>query len=109
MDKQPQEWNDLVQPLVGAFLLAATSQAQEAQVERGRTFAQTNCTPCHAIGLVGESPLPKAPPFRMLHLHYPVENLAEALAEGTSHGMPEFQLDPSEIEDLIAYLKSLER
>ena len=50
--------------------------------------------------------------LRKLHLQYPVENLAEALAEGITTGhpsMPEFQLDPGQISDVIAYLKSLER
>jgi mono/diheme cytochrome c family protein len=95
----------------GALLITATSQAQEPRIERGRTFAQTNCARCHAIDPIGESPLPKAPPFRTLHLRYPVEDLVEALAEGirTAHpAMPEFQLDGAQIADLIAYLKSLE-
>jgi cytochrome c len=98
--------------VVGAFLITTTSQAQEQTVQRGRSFAQTNCARCHAIGPVGESPLPKAPPFRTLHLRYPVEDIVESLAEGirTAHpAMPEFQLDDAQIADLIAYLKSLER
>jgi cytochrome c len=97
---------------MGAFVITTTSQAQEPLVQRGRTFAQTNCSRCHAIGPVGESPLPKAPPFRTLHLRYPVEDLVEALAEGirTAHpAMPQFQLDGAQIGDLMAYLKSLER
>jgi cytochrome c len=97
---------------VGAFLITTASQAQEPRVQRGRAFAQTNCSPCHAIGLVGESALRIAPPFRTLHLRYPIENLIEALAEGirTAHpAMPQFQLDAAQIDDLIVYLKSLER
>jgi mono/diheme cytochrome c family protein len=41
-----------------------------------------------------------------------VENLEEALGEGivTGHAnMPEFRLEPDQIGDFIAYLKSLER
>jgi cytochrome c len=98
--------------VMAAFVITATSQAQESLVQRGRTFAQTNCSRCHAIGPVGESPLPKAPPFRTLHRRYPVEDLVESLAEGirTAHpAMPEFQLDAAQVADLIAYLKSLER
>jgi hypothetical protein len=40
-----------------------------------------------------------------------VESLQESLAEGivTGHpSMPEFQLDPGQVGDVIAYLKSLE-
>jgi mono/diheme cytochrome c family protein len=60
----------------------------------------------------GESRLPAAPAFRDLHRRYPVEQLAEAFAEGISTGhaaMPEFQFTPAQINDLIAYLKTLER
>jgi len=48
----------------------------------------------------------------MLHTRYPVESLAEALAEGVVTGhpsMPEFALDPAQINDLTDYLKTLER
>ncbi len=40
-----------------------------------------------------------------------IETLAEALAEGISTGhpsMPEFRLEPDQINDLLSYLKSLE-
>jgi cytochrome c len=87
------------------------AQTLEPRAQRGRTFAQTNCAGCHAIGPVGASPLSEAPPFRSLHERYPVETLAESLAEGivTGHpSMPEFQLDVAQINDFIAYLKSLE-
>jgi mono/diheme cytochrome c family protein len=92
-------------------LFVGAALAQDGRAQRGRTFAQTNCASCHAIGPVGESPLKIAPPFRTLHARYPVENLAEAFAEGITTGhptMPEFRLDAAQIGDLIAYLKSLE-
>jgi cytochrome c len=53
-----------------------------------------------------------APPFRTLHLRYPVEDLQEPLAEGIVTGhptMPEFRFDPGQVGDVIAYLKSLEQ
>ena len=80
--------------------------------QRGLTFMQANCASCHSIGRLGDSPLKLAPPFRTLHLKYPVETLQEALGEGivTGHpSMPEFRLDPGQVGDVIAYLKSLER
>jgi mono/diheme cytochrome c family protein len=51
-----------------------------------------------------------APPFRDLAKRYPVENLAEALAEGivTGHpAMPRFTFEPREIDALLAYISSL--
>jgi cytochrome c len=80
--------------------------------QRGQTFLMANCSRCHAVDKVSPSPLAIAPPFRTLHLHYPVENLQEALAEGIRTGhpnMPAFQLAPDQINDVISYLKTLER
>jgi len=85
--------------------------AQSGRVQRGFTFAQTNCSQCHAIGRFGDSPIPDAPPFRTLHTRYPVEDLAESFAEGITTGhpsMPQFQLDPAQINDLLAYLQSVQ-
>ena len=98
------------------FLLAAVpilpAAAADLSIERGKTFAQANCARCHAIGPDGKSPLEAAPPFRMLHQRYPVEDLQESLAEGimTVHpAMPQFRLEVGQIDDLIVYLKSLQR
>ena len=80
-------------------------------VQRGETIVQMYCTQCHAVGKTGSSPLSDAPPFRDLHRRYPVEHLEEAFAEGITTGhpeMPRFQFEPDQIDDLIAYLKSLE-
>jgi hypothetical protein len=47
-----------------------------------------------------------------LHLRYNVEDLAESLGEGILVGhpsMPVFRFDPDQIENLIAYLKTLEK
>jgi mono/diheme cytochrome c family protein len=97
------------------YLVTSVSQAH-AQLspaeQRGKAFAQSNCARCHSIDRVTPSPLAIAPPFRTLHLRYKVETLDEALGEGivTGHpSMPEFKLDPGQINDFIAFLKSLER
>jgi len=85
--------------------------AASPQEQRGRIFAMNNCARCHSIDRISPSPLKIAPPFRTLHKRYPVESLGEALAEGIQTGhptMPEFKLDPDQIGDLLAYLKTLE-
>ncbi|MDF2097158.1 c-type cytochrome [Aquibaculum arenosum] len=81
------------------------------QVETGRELAQSYCAGCHAVGEQDSSPLPEAPAFRDLHHRYPVAHLAESLAEGIAVGhpaMPEFVLEPGEVEAFIRYLESLE-
>jgi mono/diheme cytochrome c family protein len=101
----------LLLTVVAAAGLAQKATALEPRAQRGLTLAQTNCTKCHAIGKVGESPMREAPPFRTLHERYPVEDLAEALAEGISTGhpaMPEWRFDPGQVGDLISYLKTFE-
>ncbi len=78
----------------------------------GLIFVREHCGGCHAVGRTGVSPLAIAPPFRELHLRYPVENLSEAFAEGIVTGhptMPEFRLEADQVGNVIAYLKSLER
>ena len=79
-------------------------------IDSGRTFAEANCGRCHAVGAAGDSPLAAAPPFRTFPAAWPLDNLAEALAEGIVVGhdeMPEFELGPAQIDDLIAYIESL--
>ncbi|HVL74118.1 MAG TPA: c-type cytochrome [Beijerinckiaceae bacterium] len=97
---------------VAAALAAVGPAAAQGDPKAGLRIAEQNCAACHALGPTGASPIAEAPPFRDLHRRYAVEDLAEALAEGivTGHpAMPEFQLDPLEIDHFMAYLKSLER
>ena len=92
------------------FMLTSALAASPSE-ERGKTFAFNNCARCHSIDKVSQSPLKIAPPFRNLHRRYPIETLAESLAEGIQTGhptMPEFRLDPDQIHDLLAYMKTLE-
>ena len=101
-----------------AFFLVAMVSPLEAHSagdsKRGQVLAELNCATCHAVGRDGRSPYAPAPPFRTLHDKYDVSGLAEALAEGIVVGhtgprpMPRFVLDPDQINDFIAYLKSLE-
>lgn len=104
--------------LVVLFGLAACQNPSDdetaSSTERGRLYAQTNCATCHAIGETGDSPYAPAPPFRSLSENYPIENLAEAFAEGigVGHGgdvqMPEFVMSPDEIDDLLTYLATVQ-
>ncbi len=91
--------------------LAGGEEALSPAAQRGLVFVRTTCASCHSIDKVSPSPLKIAPPLRTLHERYPVESLRESLAEGIITGhptMPQFQLDPGQVADVIAYLKSLE-
>ncbi len=96
---------------LGILLLASPAMAETTQVQRGHDLVQSNCSRCHAIEAKGESPNPKAPHFRELDQRYPIDSLAEALAEGIRTGhpqMPEFVFAPDEVDAIITYLKSVQ-
>ncbi|PZN13894.1 MAG: hypothetical protein DIU63_13530 [Proteobacteria bacterium] len=93
-------------------LVSAVAHAQRPVEEQGRALAEEHCSRCHAIGLEDQSQLPSAPPLRELPKRYPVENLAEAFAEGivTAHpAMPQFTFEPPQIAALLSYIDSLEK
>ena len=102
--------------VLGACVNAAGPSAPPAapangDPQEGQRLAEIYCARCHAIGAEGESPHPMAPPFRIIGRNYPVNTLEEAFAEGILVGhrdMPEFQLDPAQIDDLVAYLQSVQ-
>jgi mono/diheme cytochrome c family protein len=97
--------------LLFALAPAAWGDDRSDRVEAGRDIADQLCARCHAIGAEGESPHEQAPPFRTFADRWPVDHLGEALAEGITVGhedMPEFVLEPEEIDAFIAYLESLE-
>ena len=97
--------------LAAVVLVSGQAWAAQDSFARGHAIVQRNCAFCHAVGARGDSPNAKAPRFRELHNRYPVEMLAEALAEGMLTGhpeMPEFRFTPREIDDIIAYLKSIQ-
>lgn len=103
----------LMLALVAMLGACASHEAsgQNHRIERGRAIAQTHCSTCHAIGAVGESGAPEAPPFRTLSRNYRVETLEEALAEGISVGhpaMPAFAFEPDDVDALIEYLQSIQ-
>jgi cytochrome c len=95
------------------FMTIVSVFAQEGTTleKSGESLLTTNCSRCHAIGRTGASAHSAAPPFRTLSKKYPIEGLAESLAEGLSVGhpdMPEFVFEPDEIAGILAYLKSIQ-
>ncbi|ABD89566.1 c-type cytochrome [Rhodopseudomonas palustris] len=93
------------------LLLTSGAVAASPAERRGQAFAKAHCSRCHSIDRRHPSRLDRAPPFRALHLRYPIETLAEAFAEGiyTGHAaMPAFELAPGQINDLLSFLKTLE-
>jgi cytochrome c len=110
------DWLKRVAGFVAALLLLGLAAmpagaAEKDLSEKGRVLVQKNCSRCHAIGKEGASTHPEAPPFRTLSSRYPIEDLAESLAEGIVSGhpdMPVFVFSPTDVEAIIEYLKSIQ-
>jgi len=97
--------------LVVVAWISTAAKSDEPLTARGQQLLATNCARCHAIGRTGNSTHPEAPPFRTLNRRYPIDNLAEALAEGLSTGhpdMPEFVFKVADIGAILAYLRSIQ-
>jgi cytochrome c len=100
--------------LVAAGALTASplsAQESTSSLKRGEALLTRNCARCHATGRAGLGPHPDAPPFRTLARKYPIDGLAEALAEGLSVGhpdMPEFVFEPEDVGAILGYLKSIQ-
>jgi mono/diheme cytochrome c family protein len=95
--------------LVWIWPLAA--QDADLVTRHGRTLLAKNCARCHAVDRARASPHRQAPPFRLLGRRYPIESLAEALAEGLITGhpdMPEFVFQVRDVEAIMAYLQSIQ-
>lgn len=102
---------NLVLVFMAALVLPCPAKANEGDINVGKQFAEANCAKCHAIGKTGESERPEAPKFRELSKFYPIAALEEAFAEGIVTGhpdMPEFEMDPEQINDLLEYIRSVQ-
>ena len=97
--------------LLVLFGLTAAAQDTTRLEQRGRALVERHCSRCHAIDITGSSTHPEAPPFRTLGTRYPIDSLAEALAEGlvTGHpNMPEFMFEVHDVGAILAYLQSIQ-
>lgn len=84
---------------------------ESAEIVRGRTLVEANCSRCHAVSRDDAGMHPQAPAFRTLGERYPIDALEEAFAEGIYVGhpdMPEFVADPDQIAAIIAYIESIQ-
>ncbi len=94
-----------------AVVIPTTAEDAAAVQTRGEALLAKNCARCHSVGRTGTSPHADAPPFRTLSRKYPIESLAESLAEGLFTGhpdMPEFTFEADEVGAIIAFLESIQ-
>jgi|SRR6516165_10415079 mono/diheme cytochrome c family protein len=104
-------FSSLVVACMMLFGLTAAAQDAPRLEQRGRALVERHCSRCHAIDISGSSTHPEAPPFRTLGMRYPIDSLAEALAEGLVTGhpdMPEFMFEVHDVGAILAYLQSIQ-
>jgi mono/diheme cytochrome c family protein len=91
-----------------AFLLAGAvpAAAQMGDAYRGSALAQAWCASCHVIGSKGSGrAADMAPPFPAV-AGKPISDLAAWISREHTR-MPNFNLGRREIDDLVAYIRSL--
>jgi mono/diheme cytochrome c family protein len=101
----------IIVPAAIAILAATGAHAQTGSADDGHRLVQRDCAMCHDVERTGASANPAAPPFRNLHLIYPLNQIAQALAEGTIANHPPmspYHLSASEIADIVRYLNSIQ-
>lgn len=77
----------------------------------GYQVARDLCADCHAIGRIGDSRDPAAPPLRTVLGNYPPEWLSADLHNGQPVGfrrMPVFHFGEGHEYDLVAYLQDIQ-
>lgn len=87
------------------------AQMRAGQISDGQSIVEAECTTCHAVGTIGESPRLDAPPLRYVLSNYDPEALAEDFREGIHVGhpdMPDFDFGPQGTDAVIAYLQSIQ-
>ena len=100
---------------LSAIVLAAPAiGVEQGNPINGRKMAESLCSRCHAISGPGLSPVPAAPVFRTLHKTQPPEDLSaifkgNRLARHSNVEMPQFTFAPDQIDDLLAYIRSVRR
>jgi cytochrome c len=94
------------QIIASVLLLLSEPALGQPDVRRGLSLAREHCAQCHAIDDASESPVAAAPAFRELHLEYAVSDLQRPLTQGP-HTI--FRFEASQIQALLAYLKTLRR
>ncbi len=86
---------------------AQSSQTDIDELLHGEALAKTNCGKCHNVGLTGNSPNDKAPPFRTLGERRDVVTIASMLVNKQSPkhtGMPQFTITPTQALDIEEWI-----
>lgn len=90
-----------------AALVVVSGAAAAQDVMRGEELAKRWCSTCHVIdaGAPRETAVDPAPPFPMIALRDP--EIIKSRITGPHVQMPQFDLGRREVDDLVAYIRTL--
>jgi mono/diheme cytochrome c family protein len=77
---------------------------------RGARIAERVCAGCHAVGIVGDSRNPAAPPFREIRIRYNTISLERELTRIRQEGhfeMRPMDINPADVPEIAAYIESM--
>jgi mono/diheme cytochrome c family protein len=84
------------------------SPGMASAATRGETLAQQWCAECHATKAGQQSPNPKAPAFTAIANEPSATDYSLRVFLKTTHAtMPNFKINSDDIDDLVAYIRSL--
>jgi cytochrome c len=99
----------LVLPLFSAI---GAAQALDPEQQHAKAMLENLCGRCHAVGRVGKSPNPLAPPFRSFGEKLYDTDMVQRLQDGltTVHkDMPTFRFSREEAAAAVSYLRSIQK
>ncbi len=104
--------NRLVVALAMTLIHSGAGYALDADQQHAKSLLVEMCARCHAVGKIGRSPHPEAPPFRTLgERKLYDEDFGRRLRDGlsTMHpDMPTFHFSQRESEAVVSYLRAIQ-
>jgi mono/diheme cytochrome c family protein len=94
------------------MLPLAVAQARDAEHAPAKAMLEELCGRCHAVGRIGKSPNPLAPPFRNFGEKLYDTDMVQRLQDGltTVHKeMPTFRFNREEAAAAVNYLRSIQK
>jgi mono/diheme cytochrome c family protein len=94
------------------LLPLAVAQARGAEHAPAKAMLEELCGRCHAVGRIGKSPNPLAPPFRSFGEKLYDTDMVQRLQDGltTVHKeMPTFRFNREEAAAAVNYLRSIQK
>jgi len=93
---------------LGTVATCCVAGSAVAAPSRGEVLSQQWCSRCHAVEPGQQSPNPKAPAFPAIAAEPSATEYSLHVFLQTTHTtMPNFKIDPDDIDDIIGYIRSL--